>query len=59
MPELVRRLVADELDVRAVVPATEQGLEDFFLELTQDDGAARAGERRARPRRGLFRGRPS
>ena len=35
VPELVRRLVADGLDVRAVVPAIEQGLEDFFLELTQ------------------------
>jgi ABC-2 type transport system ATP-binding protein len=33
-PELVRRLVADGLDVRAVIPAVEQGLEDFFLELT-------------------------
>jgi len=35
VPELVRRLVAARLDVRAVVPAPEQGLEDFFLELTQ------------------------
>lgn len=34
VPELVRRLVGDGLDVRAVVPAPEQGLEDFFLELT-------------------------
>ena len=35
VPELVRRLVADGVAVRAVVPAVEQGLEDFFLELTQ------------------------
>ena len=35
VPELVRRLVADGIAVRAVVPAIEQGLEDFFLELTQ------------------------
>ncbi len=42
VPELVRRLVADDLDVRAVVPATDQGLEDFFLELTAAD-EARAG----------------
>ncbi len=31
---MVRRLVADNIDVRAVVPAMEQGLEDMFLELT-------------------------
>jgi ABC-2 type transport system ATP-binding protein len=37
VPELVRRLVADDLAVRAVVPATDQGLEDFFLELTASD----------------------
>ncbi len=34
VPEIVRRLVADEIDVLAVVPAIEQGLEDMFLELT-------------------------
>ena len=34
VPELVRRLVADDLAVRSVVPATDQGLEDYFLELT-------------------------
>ncbi len=34
VPEIVRRLVAEGIDVRAVVPAVEQGLEDFFLELT-------------------------
>ena len=36
VPEMVRRLVAEGIDVRAVVPAAEQGLEDFFLELTGD-----------------------
>jgi len=50
VPELVRRLVEDGVDVRAVVPASEQGLEDFFLELTYD-----AGEPRAKKRRGLAR----
>jgi ABC-2 type transport system ATP-binding protein len=35
VPELVRRLVAEGVAVRAVVPAVEQGLEDYFLELTQ------------------------
>ena len=34
VPEAVRRLVADQVDVLAVVPAVEQGLEDMFLELT-------------------------
>ena len=34
VPEMVRRLVADDIDVLAVVPAIEQGLEDMFLELT-------------------------
>ncbi|MBN1628525.1 MAG: ABC transporter ATP-binding protein [Thermoleophilia bacterium] len=37
VPEIVRRLVADQIDVRAVVPATEQSLEDMFLELTSRD----------------------
>jgi ABC-2 type transport system ATP-binding protein len=47
VPELVRRLVADGIAVRAVVPAVEQGLEDFFLELTQSsdvDAPARPRE---------------
>ena len=48
VPELVRRLVADGIAVRAVVPAVEQGLEDFFLELTQSsDVDAGRGERPA------------
>jgi ABC-type uncharacterized transport system ATPase subunit len=34
VPEMVRRLVAADVDVLAVVPALEQGLEDMFLELT-------------------------
>jgi ABC-2 type transport system ATP-binding protein len=50
VPDLVRVLVQDGLDVLAVVPATEQGLEDFFLELTQDDS-----HRPAVPRRGFAR----
>ena len=34
VPEMVRRLVKAEVDIFAVVPAIEQGLEDMFLELT-------------------------
>jgi ABC-type multidrug transport system ATPase subunit len=34
VPEMVRRFVADQIDVLAVVPAVEQSLEDMFLELT-------------------------
>jgi ABC-2 type transport system ATP-binding protein len=51
VPELVRRLVGADVDVRAVVPAPERGLEDVFLELTGEDDAARAG---AVPRRGML-----
>ena len=52
VPELVRRLVADGIAVRAVVPAVEQGLEDFFLELTQSsDVDAGRGERAAQAAR--------
>ena len=43
VPEAVRRLVADQIDVLAVVPAIEQGLEDMFLELTaraEEEGRA-------------------
>ena len=49
VPEMVRRLVADGVEVRAVVPASEQGLEDFFLELTGTDasGEPAQGRRRA------------
>jgi hypothetical protein len=42
VPEMVRRLVADSIDVRAIIPAVEQGLEDFFLELTASADAAEA-----------------
>lgn len=52
VPEMVRRLVADGVAVRAVVPAPEQGLEDFFLELTDADDAKPATESR---RRGIAR----
>ena len=40
VPEVVRRLVADGLDIFAVVPAVEQGLEDMFLELTGEEETA-------------------
>lgn len=39
VPEMVRRLVADRIDVLAVVPAREQSLEDMFLELTSPERA--------------------
>jgi ABC-type multidrug transport system ATPase subunit len=39
IPELVRRLVADQIDVLAIVPAIERSLEDMFLELTGDENA--------------------
>jgi ABC-type multidrug transport system ATPase subunit len=45
VPELVRRLVAEHIDVQAVVPAHEQGLEEMFLELTAADDAPGQGER--------------
>jgi ABC-2 type transport system ATP-binding protein len=51
--ELVRRLVADGVEVHAVVPAPEQGLEDFFLELTRDEGGPARAKRRAGLRRFL------
>jgi ABC-2 type transport system ATP-binding protein len=49
---MVRRLVAAEVPVLAVVPAPEQGLEEFFLELT-DEGADSAAP--AKRRAGLAR----
>jgi len=52
VPEAVRRLVAAGVDVRAVVPAAQLGLEDVFLELTQSDEAERPRE--ARGRRGFL-----
>jgi ABC-2 type transport system ATP-binding protein len=52
VPEAVRRLVGAGVDVRAVVPAAQLGLEDVFLELTQSDEAERP--RQTRRKRGLF-----
>jgi ABC-type multidrug transport system ATPase subunit len=44
VPEMVRRLVAGDVDILAVVPAIEQGLEDMFLELTAEtEGNRSAG----------------
>jgi ABC-type multidrug transport system ATPase subunit len=37
VPEMVRRLVAQSIDVKALVPAVEQGLEDMFIELTSEE----------------------
>jgi ABC-2 type transport system ATP-binding protein len=51
VPQLVRRLVADDIDVRAVVPAFEQGLEDFFLQLTAVAGESEEPGADDRPRR--------
>jgi ABC-2 type transport system ATP-binding protein len=44
VPEMVRRLVAGQVDVLAVVPALEQGLEDMFLELTAEAEIDRGSE---------------
>jgi ABC-2 type transport system ATP-binding protein len=35
VPELARRLMADGVGIEALVPSREQGLEDFFLGLTE------------------------
>jgi ABC-2 type transport system ATP-binding protein len=35
VPELARRLMTGGLDIEALVPSRQQGLEDFFLGLTQ------------------------
>jgi ABC-type multidrug transport system ATPase subunit len=43
VPEMVRRLVAENIDILAVVPALEQGLEDMFLELTAAETDRGAG----------------
>ena len=48
MRELVRRLVAEGIGVDAVVPAREQGLEDFFLGLTQSSDVDAGGAARCR-----------
>ncbi len=44
---MVARLVSEGIGIDAVVPAREQGLEDYFLGLTQSSemaGAGRMGE---------------
>jgi ABC-2 type transport system ATP-binding protein len=46
VPDLVERLVADGIRIEAVVPAREQGLEDYFLGLTQSSDVD-AGRRAA------------
>jgi len=44
VPEMVRKLVAGNIDILAIVPAIEQGLEDMFLELTaESEGMRSAG----------------
>ncbi len=52
VPEMVRRLVADSIDVQAVVPAMEQGLEDMFLELTSSAEEPPRPEATGRRRKG-------
>ncbi len=44
VPEMVRRLVADHVDILAVVPAREQSLEDMFLELTSPGAPGQPGQ---------------
>ncbi len=38
--EVVRQLVAQQIGIDAVIPATEQGLEDYFLSLTESSEVA-------------------
>ena len=45
VPEMVRRLVSENIEVQAVIPARDQGLEDMFLELT----ASEADQEQERP----------
>jgi ABC-type multidrug transport system ATPase subunit len=52
VPEMVRRLVAGNVDVLAVVPAVEQGLEDMFLQLTSETDTTPQPEGRRRSRKG-------
>jgi hypothetical protein len=35
VPEMARRLMAGGIGIEALIPAREQGLEDFFLGLTE------------------------
>jgi hypothetical protein len=41
--EMVKQLVAEQIGVDAVIPAREQGLEDFFLGLTQSSDVDSGG----------------
>ena len=43
--ELVKQLVAAEIGIDAVIPAREQGLEDYFLGLTQSSDVDADGTR--------------
>ena len=52
VPEMVRRLVTGGVDVLAVVPAVEQGLEDMFLELTSSADSEPRPEPTGRRRKG-------
>ena len=49
VPEAARRLIADGLDLFALVPSVEQGLEDMFFELTAMDGGGDASADAAGP----------
>jgi hypothetical protein len=42
--EMVRALVAENVGVDAVIPAREQGLEDYFLGLTQSSDVDMGGD---------------
>jgi len=44
VPEVVRRLVSQQIGVRAVIPAHEEGLEEMFLELTAREDAQGEGQ---------------
>ena len=57
VPEMVRRLVVAGIDVRAVVPAPELGLEDVFLALTAENETQESAAPRRRRRLRLSGGR--
>jgi ABC-2 type transport system ATP-binding protein len=53
--EMVRRLVGAGLGVDAVIPAREQGLEDYFLGLTQSSDVSDVGAAKADSKKGFGR----
>jgi ABC-2 type transport system ATP-binding protein len=57
--ELVKRLVAAEIGIDAIIPAHEQGLEDYFLGLTQSSDVDSSRSRAADEQSAVGAGGPS